>query len=98
MVGSFNMKDKESVETAEAIYSGLKERGLQVVIDDRNERAGVKFNDADLIGVPLRVTIGPKTLKEGSVEVKLRRETDARLISKDKAVEEVLSILKGLSS
>lgn len=91
-----NMKDEGCVEAAEALYNSLKEEGLDVLLDDRKDRAGVKFNDADLIGIPVRVTIGPKTLKEGSLELKLRKETDARLIPKDKAVEEVMAALNGL--
>jgi prolyl-tRNA synthetase len=52
----------------------LSEKGVDVLIDDRKERPGVKFKDADLIGIPVRVTIGPKTLEKGGAEVKGRRE------------------------
>lgn len=68
-----NLKDEESVAVAEKIYQELQESGLEVVIDDRNERPGVKFKDADLIGYPLRVVVGPKTLAEGCMEVKVRK-------------------------
>ena len=64
-----------SFAAADQVYSELKSAGIEVLYDDRDERPGVKFNDADLIGVPLRVTISPRTLKEGKAEVKLRTES-----------------------
>ena len=67
-----NTKDEESTNKAEEIYTALNKAGLETIIDDRNERAGVKFKDADLIGYPLRVVVGPKTLAEGKIEVKIR--------------------------
>ncbi|HWR29171.1 MAG TPA: His/Gly/Thr/Pro-type tRNA ligase C-terminal domain-containing protein, partial [Negativicutes bacterium] len=57
----------------------LKSAGMEVVLDDRDERSGVKFKDADLIGYPLRITVGPKALKENSVEVKVRRTKESCL-------------------
>ena len=68
-----NMKDKPLADVAERLYRELSERGMEVILDDRDERAGVKFADADLIGIPLRVTIGPKKLAEGKVEVRERK-------------------------
>ncbi|MDP2725664.1 MAG: His/Gly/Thr/Pro-type tRNA ligase C-terminal domain-containing protein, partial [Syntrophales bacterium] len=68
-----NMKDKPLADVAEGLYRELSERGVEVILDDRDERAGVKFADADLIGLPLRVTIGPKKLAEGKVEVRERK-------------------------
>jgi len=67
-------EDEASLETCAALAEELAEAGLDVLIDDRSERPGVKFKDADLIGIPVRVTIGPKTLEQGGVEVKGRRE------------------------
>jgi prolyl-tRNA synthetase len=64
----------EVVETAERVYQQLQEWGYSLLYDDRDESAGVKFNDADLIGVPLRLTISPRMLKKASVEAKLRWE------------------------
>jgi len=58
---------------AEEIYNVLQDAGISVLFDDRDERAGVKFNDADLIGCPVRVTVGERGLKEGMVEVKARK-------------------------
>ncbi|MGD9809148.1 MAG: proline--tRNA ligase [Deferribacterales bacterium] len=66
------MKDKDVVETAENIYKDLTERGIEVLLDDRDERPGVKFNDAELTGIPLRVVVGKKTLTEGKIEIAVR--------------------------
>jgi prolyl-tRNA synthetase len=89
-----NVKDEETLKTAEALYASLGRKGIDVLLDDRDERAGVKFKDADLIGIPVRVTVSSRTLKEGSVEVKERRETDARLVKIEEAAGEVARLLK----
>ncbi|MEG0797583.1 MAG: proline--tRNA ligase [Acidaminococcaceae bacterium] len=68
-----NLKDEASTAKAEEIYATLQQQGVEVVIDDRNERPGVKFKDADLIGYPLRIVVGPKTLAEGMIEAKIRK-------------------------
>jgi prolyl-tRNA synthetase len=68
-----NVNEKNLSETAERLYLSLAERGIDVILDDRDERAGVKFKDADLLGIPFRITIGPKKLAEGKVEIKSRR-------------------------
>lgn len=68
-----NTKDQASTAKAEEIYAALQKAGVETVIDDRNERPGVKFKDADLIGYPLRIVVGPKTLAEGKIEVKVRK-------------------------
>lgn len=68
-----NMKDPTTIEVAEKLYRELSGSGLDVLMDDRDERAGVKFKDADLIGIPTQVIIGEKNLKEGLVEVKARK-------------------------
>jgi prolyl-tRNA synthetase len=74
-------KEVDTRAKAEEIYNTLQSTGVSVLFDDRDERAGVKFNDADLIGCPLRITVGEKALKEGMVELKPRKEKDNRLIS-----------------
>jgi len=74
----------------------VKEGDVLVVLDDRDLRAGVKFKDADLLGIPVRVTIGPKTLAEGKVEVKLRREKDKQLIDLAGAVEHTANLVQQL--
>jgi prolyl-tRNA synthetase len=73
-------KETNTRLTAEELYESLQHAGISVLLDDREERAGVKFNDADLIGCPVRITVGEKGLKEGMVELKLRTEKENRLI------------------
>ena len=75
-----NIKQPEQKEMAEKIYQELTDSGIEVLLDDRDERAGVKFKDADLIGIPLRITIGSKTLQENKVEMKKRWEKESELI------------------
>lgn len=84
-----NAKDIKSMDLAEEIHTGLEEKGFEVLLDDRDERAGVKFKDADLIGIPYRIIIGEKGLKEGVVELKERRSGAVDKISASQAVETV---------
>lgn len=83
-------KKADQLEVGEKIYADLKKRGVEVVLDDRKERAGVKFNDAELIGFPLRVTVG-RDAKDGLVEFGVRGNDDKEKIEADKAVEAVFS-------
>jgi prolyl-tRNA synthetase len=69
-----NQDDPDVVRTSEEIYNKLQEAGVEVLLDDRDLRGGIKFKDADLIGIPIRVTVGKKSVVEGNVEVKLRAE------------------------
>ena len=87
-------KEMDTRAKAEEIYGSLQGTGLSVLFDDRDERAGVKFNDADLIGCPIRVTVGEKALKEGMVELKLRKERDNQLVSIETITERIRSLLK----
>ena len=80
-----NMKDQATTEAAEKLYRELSEKGLDVLMDDRDERAGVKFKDADLIGIPFQIIVGEKNLKEGLVEIKDRRTKETKKVK----VEEV---------
>ena len=83
------------------VESGLARSGLNVLVDDREERAGVKFNDADLLGAPLRITIGARGLKQGQVELKLRPDAEASSVPLANAVataEEILASLEHSSS
>lgn len=75
-----NVNDPSQREEAEKIYHKLLEQGIEALLDDRDERAGVKFKDADLIGIPLRVTVGPKGLQEGRVELRVRKTGDVSLV------------------
>ncbi len=82
---------KESVvETAEKIYKELADHDIDVLLDDRDERAGVKFNDADLLGIPLRITVGTKGVKNGQVELKLRADSESENI----AIEDAPAIIR----
>ena len=83
-------KELDTRAKAVEIYNSLQDAGVSVLFDDRDERAGVKFNDADLIGCPIRVTVGEKGLKEGMVEMKKRTSKDAQLVP----LEEIVSQLR----
>jgi prolyl-tRNA synthetase len=92
-----NYDDEQTKKIADDIYSKLTAEGVEVILDDRPERAGIKFKDADLIGIPFRVTIGEKNLKEGKVELKARRDgqKDSKLVAVDDIVAETLKLLRG---
>ena len=85
---------EESVVEAERIYNELGSAGVDVLLDDRNERPGVKFADAELIGIPLRVTIGPRGLENGVAELNVRSNSQQSEIALDKVVEEVVRIVE----
>jgi len=84
-----NMNEPRLARAAEDLYASLLDHGIDALLDDRDERAGVKFKDADLIGVPFRITLGPKRLEEGNVEIKCRRSGEVRII----ALQEVVPFL-----
>ncbi|PRR80024.1 Proline--tRNA ligase [Clostridium liquoris] len=86
-------KDEEQVRIADEIYNKLQQMGIEVLLDDRDERAGVKFKDADLIGIPMRITVGKK-VKEGNVEFKLRNASNIELINIDEIYERVVEEFK----
>lgn len=88
-----NDKDEALQEMAETLYQQLLAEKVEVVLDDRRERPGVKFNDADLLGYPIRITIGKKTKESGKVELKLRTESEARDIEIAQVKEEVLKLI-----
>ena len=91
-----NVKDDKQLALAEEIYNELKAAGVDVLIDDRRERAGVKFKDCDLIGYPLRVTISPKTLDSGNVEIKVRRSGEFMNFARGECVKKILELLETL--
>ncbi len=76
-------------EAAEELYRRLHSDGITVLYDDRDETPGVKFNDADLLGMPLRVTVSPRTLEKASLELKRRTEAESALVPLDRAPEEI---------
>lgn len=90
-----NMKDSEQAALAEELYSNLKGSGLDVLLDDRQERPGVKFADSDLIGLPVRITVGKKA-GEGIVEVKIRKNGEMQEVHKDDLADTLKNILQEL--
>jgi len=88
-----NVNDESIRNIAEKLYESLLEKGVDVIIDDRDERAGVKFNDADLIGIPLRITIGKKALSEGKIEVKIRKSGEVIILETDEAVDFIIKYI-----
>lgn len=94
LVVPVNVSDKEILDQAVSLHDDLSRAGIEVLLDDREERAGVKFKDADLLGIPLRVTVGNKWLKEKKVEVKERRAQEAKDMVPDKVLDEVRRSLK----
>ena len=96
VVVAVNAKDEPQLAYAEEIYEELCAAGVDVLLDDRRERAGVKFNDCDLIGYPVRIAIGPKTIDSGSIEVKVRKTGELVNFARDtylKGVQDMLATL-----
>ena len=89
-----NYNDKATAEATDFLYEELHRRGVEVLLDDRDERPGVKFKDADLIGIPLRITIGAKGLQKGNLELRWRREGKAIEIPVNGAAQTIHSQLK----
>jgi prolyl-tRNA synthetase len=85
--------DAAVTEAAEALYQELTAKGVEVLYDDRAERPGAKFKDADLVGVPLRVAVGARSLKEGKLELKWRKDKDPTLIAQAGAAEQVAGMV-----
>ncbi|WP_226087374.1 proline--tRNA ligase [Mesobacillus sp. S13] len=90
-----NMKDSAQAELAQELYSNLQDAGMEVLLDDRQERPGVKFADSDLIGLPVRVTVGKKA-GEGIVEVKIRKNGEMQEVQKDDLAGVLKNILQEL--
>jgi prolyl-tRNA synthetase len=93
IVTPVNIKEPDVMKTSEDIYREFLACGVEAVIDDRDERAGVKFKDADLIGIPLRIVVGSKNLAQGRVELKIRRSGESRLYDTGRIVDEVRKII-----
>ena len=98
IITSVNQEDPEIAKTAENIYKQLLDKGIEVLLDDRDLRAGVKFKDADLIGIPVRITVGKKALAEGNIEIKLRTEPQSQKIPIANAVAETIEIINKLKT
>ena len=97
VVVAVNAKAEEQLTYAEEIYEELRAAGVDVLLDDRRERAGVKFNDCDLIGYPVRIAIGPNTIENGTIEVKIRKSGELVNFARDtylKGVKDMLAALQ----
>ncbi len=96
LIGLSLDRDETVATDADALYDELQNAGLDVIFDDRDERPGVKFNDADLIGVPIRLTVSPRNYKEGVVELKRRDAEEAEQIPRDEVVARIRAIRQDL--
>jgi prolyl-tRNA synthetase len=90
--------DSQTVQVADRLYEGLQTSGIEVLYDDRDERPGVKFMDADLIGLPLRLTVGDRALKRGGPELKRRRAKESVVIPLDDTVARMQAEIKALQA
>jgi prolyl-tRNA synthetase len=88
-----NVNEETVMKAAENLYSSMLAEGIEVILDDRDERAGVKFKDADLIGIPLRIVIGQKNLVQGNVELKIRKTGENKLYPLPEIVQQVKQII-----
>ena len=94
LLASLNAKKEESVkEAADKLYKELEEAGIEVLYDDRDERPGVKFKDADLVGFPIRVVVGARALAEGNVEFSLRSDMEKETVPVGEVVEKIQALL-----
>jgi prolyl-tRNA synthetase len=82
-----NVSDADLASSAERLYTGLAEGGMEVLLDDRDERPGTKFKDADLVGIPFRITVGEKAAKEGMVEIRVRKTGETVKVARESAIE-----------
>ncbi|MGZ3427701.1 MAG: His/Gly/Thr/Pro-type tRNA ligase C-terminal domain-containing protein, partial [Polyangia bacterium] len=87
--------EPEIAAAAVALETGLAARGLAVLYDDRDERAGAKFKDADLVGIPWRVTVGKRGLAEGAFELKQRGQKETTMVPKDRIADELVRRARG---
>ena len=95
LVGLGLGRDEEVRAEADALYEQLQSAGVDVLYDDRDDSPGVKFNDADLIGIPLRVTVSSRNHKAGVVEVQRRGHGEAEHLPRDTAVEQLRALRDG---
>lgn len=91
-----NNNDEEVNNLAETIYQKLLKAGIDVIIDDRKERAGFKFKDADLVGYPLRINVGKKALENDNIEVFVRRTKESILVAKSDAVSKIINMIEDM--
>ena len=91
-----NAKDEALMSTSQTIYSALQDAGVDVLLDDRKDRAGVKFKDSDLIGYPLRITVSKNTLENNEVEIQIRKSGEAITCAIDSVATKVTELLQDL--
>ncbi len=96
LVTCVNQNEQDVAQAAETVYQRLLDNGIDVLLDDRTLRGGIKFKDADLIGIPVRVTVGKKSLAEGRVEIKLRSESERQEVPVDEAAGRVVEMVAAL--
>ena len=96
LVTCVNQDNQDVARAAENVYQKLLERGVDVLLDNRALRGGVKFKDADLLGIPVRVTVGAKSLAEGNVEIKLRAESKSQKVPIEKAADKATELVDSL--
>ncbi|MSM38479.1 MAG: proline--tRNA ligase [Geobacter sp.] len=94
IISALSVKDEPVVQAAEQLYARLTGAGVEVLLDDRDERPGFKFKDADLIGIPLRIVVGSKHLADGNVELKDRRSGEVEILPVEDAVAKVIATVK----
>ncbi|GAH53984.1 unnamed protein product, partial [marine sediment metagenome] len=88
-----HLENPKVAAAAENLYADLEAQGLEVLFDDRKESPGVKFNDADLLGIPIRVTISPRTLETNSIEIKKRSEKEVQLLPLEGIAEKLKELI-----
>jgi prolyl-tRNA synthetase len=96
LITCVNQDDEEVAKVAEDIYQQLLANNIDVLLDDRSLRGGVKFKDADLIGIPVRVTVGRRSVAEGNVEMKLRSESESQNVTIEKAADKAIELVNSL--
>ena len=87
-----NAKDEALMEVSEHLYTEMKQAGVDVLLDDRKDRVGVKFKDADLIGYPVRITVSKNTIESGEVELRVRKDGSTSTVK----IDEVTTSIQGL--
>ena len=91
---SLNTSDQKTVDQANRLYEELTGEGIEVIFDDRDERAGVKFKDADLLGIPLRLTVSSKRAAEGKVEIRCRWDRKEFVVAVGEMLKKVKELIK----
>ena len=94
LIQPLDVKDEEVMKITDGLEKNLIEKGFDVIVDDRDAKPGFKFKDADLIGIPLRVTVSPRSLPDGKIEIKRRCDTKSELINVDGALNKIIEVYK----